>query len=516
LRALGNSSVRCECQTIPALSELDPELCYLSWNVLLTTTSPIGSVKDIFIFEEGTSLVSIEELNQDNYIEGSEVRRIGEILESRAFPGNKIKSALSMQKPIGEILVEQMGASPKDVDEALFEQQHARTVVQAVKEDSERKTIRIRSDKLDALLNLVGELVTVQAQLSQSVKETSNRQLHGISDNVKRLAGELRATSMELRLVPVDSLFSKFKRLTRDLSKNLSKELELRLEGGDTEIDKSVIDILNDPLVHLVRNAADHGLEQTEERKRIGKPAVGTITLKAQHAGAFVRISVMDDGKGLDREKVLRRAIDRGLVSADAHLSEGEIDQLIFKPGFSTADVVSSVSGRGVGLDVVKTAIDQLGGMLTVNSSLGKGTEFSLDIPLTLAIIDGFLVRSGGRSYVVPLSSVHSCFERMRPEKPERLIVQGKDFIPYVSARSLFGEDEPAPDREEIVIVSVLNSKIAIGFDQVLGGYQTVIKPIGEIAKYASGVSGAAILADGGIALILDVMALAKAHRGND
>jgi two-component system chemotaxis sensor kinase CheA len=224
----------------------------------------------------------------------------------------------------------------------------------------------------------------------------------------------------------------------------------------------------------------------------------------------------MDDGKGLDREKVLRRAIDRGLVSADAHLSEGEIDQLIFKPGFSTADVVSSVSGRGVGLDVVKTAIDQLGGMLTVNSSLGKGTEFSLDIPLTLAIIDGFLVRSGGRSYVVPLSSVHSCFERMRPEKPERLIVQGKDFIPYVSARSLFGEDEPAPDREEIVIVSVLNSKIAIGFDQVLGGYQTVIKPIGEIAKYASGVSGAAILADGGIALILDVMALAKAHRGND
>ncbi len=514
LRELGEASVKCDCGAVPTLSKMDPESCYLSWNVLLTTSLPMSAVNDVFIFEEGTSSIKIEEIDHDDVLDGNEVRKLGEILAVRHLPEEDIDAALSRQRPIGEILVKDLGTPKVVVENALFEQQHARNVVQAAREETERKTIRIRSDKLDGLLNLVGELVTVQAQLSQTVRDSSDRHLHGISDYVKRLAGELRATSMELRLVPVDSLFAKFKRLARDLSKNLGKELELKLEGGDTEIDKSVIDVLNDPLVHLVRNAADHGLEQTADRVRVGKPATGTITMKAQHAGAFVRISVSDDGKGLDRDRILKKAIDRGLVAPDARLPDDEIDQLIFKPGFSTADVVSSVSGRGVGLDVVKTAIDQLGGTLTVKSQYGKGTEFCLDIPLTLAIIDGFLVRSGTRMFVIPLSSVDSCFERERSREPERLIVRGKDFIPYVSSRSMFGEDEEAPVREEVVIVSVFDSKLAIGFDQVIGGYQTVIKPIGEIARYAPGVSGAAILADGGIALILDVAALARSHKG--
>ena len=514
LRKLGETSIRCDVHAVPPLSELDPESCYLSWTALLTTSMDAGTVRDVFIFEEGTSAVSIVELDQNDVIDGKEVRRLGEILAARSMSGESIRDALSRQHPIGEILVKELGASPAVVEDAIFEQQHAKNVVQAAREESERKTIRIRSDKLDALLNLVGELVTVQAQLSQTVKDSGDRHLHGISDYVKRLAGELRATSMELRLVPVESLFAKFKRLTRDLAKNLGKEIELRMEGGDTEIDKSVIDVLNDPLVHLVRNAADHGLEETAERERTGKPRIGTITLKAQHTGAFVRISVQEDGRGLDREKILGRAIERGIVAPDARLLEEEVDELIFKPGFSTADIVSNVSGRGVGLDVVKTAIDQLGGTLTVKSQLGKGTEFRLDIPLTLAIIDGFLVRSGSRNFVIPLSCVDSCFERERRNDPERLIVRGKDFIPYVSSRDLFGEDEEPPEREEIVIVSIFDSKLAIGFDQVLGGYQTVIKPIGEIARYVTGVSGAAILADGGIALILDVAALARAHKG--
>lgn len=514
LKDLGEASIRCDVSAVPPLSKLVPDNCHLLWNVLLTTSLPRQAVEDVFIFEEGSSELSIKEVDHDDVIDGDDVRKLGEILSSHRLPDGTIDDALSRQRPIGEILVKDLGTPQTVVEDALFEQQHARIIVNAVKEDTERKTIRIRSDKLDGLLNLVGELVTVQAQLSQTVRDSGDRHLHGISDYVKRLAGELRATSMELRLVPVDSLFAKFKRLARDLSKNLGKELELKLEGGETEIDKSVIDVLNDPLVHLVRNAADHGLEETAERLRSGKPAAGTITMKAQHAGAFVRISVSDDGKGLDRDKILKRAIDRGIVNPDARLSENEVEQLIFKPGFSTSDVVSSVSGRGVGLDVVKTAIDQLGGTLSVNSKSGKGTEFCLDIPLTLAIIDGFLVRSGKRMFVIPLSSVDSCFERERPKEPERLIVRGKDFVPYVSSRDLFGEDEAAPAREEIVIVSIFDSKLAIGFDQVIGGYQTVIKPIGEIARYATGVSGAAILADGGIALILDVAALARAHKG--
>ena len=514
LRTLGKASVRSDCGDIPRLADLDPELCMLTWNVLLTTSRGESELRDVFIFEEGTSDISITEVDTDEFMDGDEVKRLGEILQFRHLPDQRIKDALSRQRPIGEILVSELQTPPEVVEDALFEQQHARNVVQSLREDTERKTIRIRSEKLDALLNLVGELVTVQAQLSQAVKDSGDRHVHGITDYVKRLASELRATSMELRLVPMDTLFAKFKRLIRDLAKNLNKEIDLHLEGGDTEIDKSVIDALNDPLVHLVRNAADHGLEATAVREKRGKNRVGTVSLSATHAGAFVRITVKDDGGGLDREKVFRKAVERGLVNAEARLSDEETDMLIFKPGFSTADVISNVSGRGVGLDVVKTAIDQLGGTLTVNSKQGVGSEFILDIPLTLAIIDGFLVRAGRRMFVIPLSSVDSCFERERTASAERLIVRDKEFIPYVSSRDLFGADDPAPPREEVVIVSIFDSRLAIGFDQVIGGYQTVIKPIGEIARFATGVSGAAILADGGIALILDVAALAKAHKG--
>ena len=514
LRTLGKASVRSDCGGIPGLADLDPESCLLSWNVLLTTDRSETEIRDVFIFEEGTSSISVEEVDTDEFMDGDEVKRLGEILQSRHLPDQQIKDALSRQRPLGEILVSELETPPAVVEDALFGQQHARNVVQAVREDTERKTIRIRSEKLDALLNLVGELVTVQAQLSQAVKDSGDRHVHGITDYVKRLASELRATSMELRLVPMDTLFAKFKRLVRDLSKNLNKEIDLHLEGGETEIDKSVIDALNDPLVHLVRNAADHGLEATAIREKRGKNKSGTITLSATHAGAFVRIMVKDDGAGLDREKIFRRAVDRGLVNAEARLSDEETDMLIFKPGFSTADVISNVSGRGVGLDVVKTAIDQLGGALTVNTKQGEGSEFILDIPLTLAIIDGFLVRAGRWMFVIPLSSVDSCFERERPNSPERLIVRDREFIPYVSSRDLFGADDPVPPREEVVIVSIFDSRLAIGFDQVIGGYQTVIKPIGEITRFATGVSGAAILADGGIALILDVAALAKVHKG--
>ena len=515
LKALGRTSVRCDCSRIPRLSELDPEDCRLSWSVLLTTYEPEERIRDVFIFEEGSSDVSIAEVDHDTLLDGDDVRRIGEILASRELPDGRIAEALSKQRPIGEILVHDLDTPASVVEDALFAQQHARNVVQAAREEADRKTIRIRSEKLDGLLNLVGELVTVQAQLSQAVRDLGDRHLHGITDYVKRLAGELRSTSMELRLVPMDALFAKFKRLVRDLSKNLGKDIELRLEGGDTEIDKSVIDALNDPLVHLVRNAGDHGLEAPDVRERKGKPRTGVVSMSAMHAGAFVRITVKDDGAGLDREKILRRAVERGIVGADEKLSTEETDLLIFRPGFSTADVVSSISGRGVGLDVVKTAIDQLGGTLAVRSEWGKGTEFVLDIPLTLAIIDGFLVRTADRMYVIPLSSVDSCFERDRPERSERLIVHGERYIPYASSWELFDVEGEAPRREEVVIVSVFDSRLAVGFDQVIGGYQTVIKPIGEIARFATGVSGAAILADGGIALILDVAALARARRGS-
>lgn len=508
---LGNTSILCDSQNVPSLSEFDPESCYLSWKILLTTKESLDKIKDIFIFAENDSLIEIEEIPEENLFSNGEVKRIGEILKDKLnLSTSDIQAALGQQKPLGEILMAEHNATQGDIDSALLAQKHARQIVQPNHEDQDKKTIRIRSEKLDGLLNLVGELVTVQAQLSQLVRDSSDRKLENITDYIKRLTTELRSTSMELRLIPVETLFAKFRRLVRDLSKNLNKEFDLVIEGGETELDKSVIEALSDPVMHLVRNSADHGIESPEERKRAGKNPTGTITVQASHAGSFVRISVRDDGAGLNEEKILKKAQERGLVLANAVLKPSEIHELIFAPGFSTADTVTNVSGRGVGMDVVKTAIDQLGGRVGINTVRGQGTTFTLDIPLTLAIIDGFLVRSEDRNFVIPLQAVDTCFERKRPLGTERLLEKDGEFIPYYDSYDFFAIDGKKPELEEVLIARVFDSKVAIGFDQIIGGFQTVVKPIGELARHARGVSGSAILANGGIAFIVDVQSIAQ------
>jgi two-component system, chemotaxis family, sensor kinase CheA len=409
--------------------------------------------------------------------------------------------------------------SRSQVESALVEQEH----LKKVQEHGETSTgsIRVASDKLDALVDLVGELVTLQARLAQTSLDLKDAPLSSVSEQFERLIAQLRDNTMSIRMLPIGSTFNKFRRVVRDLSIELGKEAELVTEGADTELDKTVIERLGDPLVHIIRNSVDHGIEKPEARERAGKPKAGVIKLAARHSGAYVLIQVSDDGKGLDREAIRSKAIERGLILASQDVTDQELFQLIFEPGFSTAKKVTTVSGRGVGMDVVKREIDALGGSAHLSTAVGAGMTVTLKIPLTLAIIEGLLVRIGGEFFVVPLSSVDGCIEIRRDELAslghKRIVSYRDELVPFVLLRDFFefGEDavvsgaEAEPEIEQMVIASAQEYRVGLVVDQVIGDYQTVIKPLGRMYRDVDGVSGATILGDGRVALIIDVNRLA-------
>ncbi len=375
-------------------------------------------------------------------------------------------------------------------------------------------SIRVATDKLDILANLVGELVTIQARLSQASARQGLAEFVSISEEVERMTAGLRDVTMNIRMLPIGSLFNRFQRLVRDLSGELGKDVALEVEGTDTELDKTVIERLQDPLVHLIRNSMDHGIEPPDVRAHTGKCPRGTVRLAAAHAGAQVLIRISDDGVGLDRERILARAISQGILFPGTSYTTGEVYACLFAPGFSTAKEVTSVSGRGVGLDVVKRSIDDLGGTIELTSEQGAGTTFLLKLPLTLAIIDGFLTISGGEHYIFPLGLVEECVEldRRRTERSgaKRLITVRGEYVPYIRLREQFAINGEAPAIEQVVIVRQEQRRIGIAVDQVVGGHQTTIKKLGAFYKKAEGISGATILGDGSIALILDVPKLAQ------
>ncbi len=412
--------------------------------------------------------------------------------------------------------------SIRDLDKALGMEPEAEAEPEAARGDFERRAVpelyqggvRVPDAKLDALVNLVGELVTVQAQFTRLASDSSDRSMQGLSETLKRLVADLRTASMDMRLMPADNLFSKFQRLTRDLASELNKEVELLISGGNTELDKSVIEGLAEPMLHIIRNAMDHGIEEPEARLKAGKARRGSLRIAASHEGASVRIRVSDDGRGIDCERVLRKALERSMLAQNAKPSKEELLELLFLPNFSTSETVSTVSGRGYGLDIVKAAVERLGGEIHVESELGKGTDFIIDIPLTIAIIDGFLARIDDRLFILPLANIAECYERPRPDPGirERLIERNGEFVPAISLEHTFGitrREEPGKG-QEMVIATAYGAKIALGFDKLLGGYQTVIKPLGELAGHLAGISGSAILPDGAVALILDVGSLSR------
>lgn len=378
--------------------------------------------------------------------------------------------------------------------------------------------VRVSSTKLDALVNLVGELVITQARLSQLTAGTPDPALTASVESLERLVIDLRDGVLGVQMMPIGSTFGRFKRLVHDLAGQLGKKIELVTEGADTELDKSVLDQLVDPLMHLVRNAVDHGIEAEDVRVSRGKKACGTVRLGARHEGQFVVITITDDGNGLDAEAIRKKAIERGLLDSEQQLPPGKLYELIFLPGFSTAKQVSDVSGRGVGMDVVKRQLDALRGVVTITSEPGRGATLSLRLPLTLAIIDGLLVEVDQSRYIVPLASVTEAVElplgdRTRHNGRRAVDVRGA-LIPYVSLRDTFGTPGAPPDSERVVLLEDGGQRVGLVVDRVLGQRQTVIQSLGHMYRKIDVVSGATILGDGEVALILDIDGVVKrAHR---
>jgi two-component system chemotaxis sensor kinase CheA len=508
IERLGESVCIPNFDDVASLSSLNPEENSTCWEIYVTTAVPPEAIRDVFIFVEDVSEIRVERLEDVVDETGGKGKRLGEILVERGKlePG-KLDGLLKSQKRIGEILLEEKIVSPTDVMSALEEQKQLQRVNKAKVAAVDVSTVRVKSEKLDALMALAGELVTIHARILQTSRQARNDELLSIVEQFGRLTDELRSNTMSIRMVPIGTTFTTFRRLVRDLSAELGKSVELVAEGGETELDKTVIEKLNDPLIHIIRNSLDHGIEDPETRSARGKPPVGTIRLSASQAGASVHITIEDDGNGLNKAAIRAKAIAKGLVRADEALSDDEIHRLIFAPGFSTKEAVTAVSGRGVGMDVVNRQMELINGTVAIESREGEFTRIVLKIPLTLAIIEGLLVRIADEFFVVPLSVVEGCLEFAGTERRSAngIVVYHGDQLPYVNMREFFGIAGDRPAIEQVVVVSIKGQRVGLLLDQVIGGNQTVIKPLGKLYKRAEGVSSATILGDGSVALILDV-----------
>jgi len=505
LRSLGTATIVALTEDVPRLQELDPTACYVGWDVVLSTSRPRTEIEDVFIFVRDDMTLQIDQI-----VDEPPGRRLGEILSDRGdVAPEALKAALARQQPLGKLLLQAGAVSPDKLSAALAEQQHLRRDSAAIK-----PSVRVPAERLDELMDRVGELVITQSRLRQIAMTSTDVQVKGVAEEIERLALELRDTTMGIRMVPIGSLFGRFRRVVHDLSRDLGKHVELTMEGEETELDKTVIEQLNDPLVHVVRNAIDHGLEDPDERVAAGKSQSGRILLSARHAGMEVLITVSDDGRGLNRERIRARAEERGLLAADAVVGDSELLQVIFQPGFSTATQVTSLSGRGVGMDVVKRTIEGLRGTIDLGSVPNQGTKVTLRLPLTLAIIDGLLVRVGSGRYVLPLGTVEECVELSAAEDARSrgrsfLSIRG-DLVPFLRLRELFAAKTPPDPFQKIVIVSSGDLKVGLVVDQVIGEHQTVIKSLSKLHADIEMFSGATILGDGAVALILDVLHLVE------
>lgn len=523
---MGTATVVTFQDKIPVLSKLNPDNCYLYWDIILTTTKSENDIRDVFIFVDDESTIKIEKIN-DTGIH----KKLGEILISRNLVSEEdLTRVIEEQKKVGDLLVSKNVVSQQQIDAALAEQQHlnklnkekeiAQNTLPAQNQSPlANQTIRVNSLKLDQLVDLVGELVTFNARLSSMASEIRNSSLSALTELGENLIFALRDTSMDMRMLPIGTIFSRFRRLVHDLSGQLGKNIELVTEGAETELDKTVIEKLNDPLVHLIRNSCDHGIENPEKRAMLGKNATGTVKLSAKHAGAFVLITISDDGGGLNREAILNKALEKGIIKNTEQMTDQQVNELIFQPGFSTAKEVSSVSGRGVGMDVVKRDIDSLGGSISIESTPGKGSSFILKIPLTLAIIDGMMVQIGENKYVIPVSGVEECIEFEPKDNSDFLcshIIARDEYLPCINMRKYFELEGAVPEEQQVVVVNDQNSKMGIIVDHIIGNHQTVIKPLGKLFKRIEGLSGSTILGDGTVALILDIFRLSDIIRKMD
>jgi two-component system chemotaxis sensor kinase CheA len=471
LRSFGECDVKASLSSIPSMDVIDPKALYIRWSVMLRTSVPRSMIEEVFIFVMDDMLLVIEALDA---------------------PETQQAVASDNMQPLPIEIAAKAGGSNTES-----------------KQQRTTENVRVPAERLDELMDRVGELVIAQSRLSQLANSSADIQLRAVSEDVERLSGELRDTMMVLRMVPITQLFGRFRRLVHDLARETGKDIELLTEGESTEVDKAVIERLADPLIHLVRNSCDHGLETPEERIANGKSATGRITLIARQSGGDVTITIRDDGRGIDRQKVRTKAEASGLLQPTSNPSDGELLQLIFEPGFSTAAEVTNLSGRGVGMDVVKKTVETLRGTIGINSTPGLGSEVSLAIPLTLAIIDGLLVRVGNGCYVIPLSAVEECLELSsdadKSSRGRSFISLRESLVPFIRLRELFRTETPPDKFQKVVVISTGSERVGLVVDQIIGDHQTVIKAMSKLHHDVATFSGATILGDGSVALILDV-----------
>jgi two-component system chemotaxis sensor kinase CheA len=504
-------------------AEFDPEACYLGFEISFDSTATREAIAGAFDFVRDDCVIHILPPHSRiaEYVEliaklPGEDMRVGELLTGiGALTKDELARALAAQnqqaaaegeaKPLGEILVERSVVPQAVVSAALDKQQK----VKEQKAD-ENRFIRVQAAKLDELINYVGELVIAGAGAAMIAQRSRNTAMMESTASIAVLVEEIRNSALQLRMVQIGETFNRFHRVVRDVSRELGKDIGLVITGAETELDKTVVERIGDPLMHLVRNAMDHGIEDAATREAAGKPPKGTLKLNAYHDSGNIVIEVADDGRGLNRQRILDKARQRGLVGEDEQPDDDAILNLIFEPGFSTAEKITNLSGRGVGMDVVKRNIEALRGSVKLKSVEGQGATVEIRLPLTLAIIDGFLVGVEKSSYVVPLDLVVECLElHLGSDGTDKdyLDLRG-EVLPLLRLREVFDVAGAMPKRASIVVVRAAGQKVGLVVDRLMGELQTVIKPLGRMFKHLSGISGSTILGDGGVALILDVPVL--------
>jgi two-component system chemotaxis sensor kinase CheA len=514
--------------TLPPAAEMDPEACYLGFEIDLRSNADKAAIERVFDFVRDECLLRIlpPHAKVSEYLRlieslPEDTLRLGEILvRSGALTAEELADGLAHQtllnrvppeteadtaaaKPqIGEILVDKHVVQKEIVEAAVAKQAQV-----SDKKAQEAKLIRVQADKLDQLINLVGELVIAGASAALLAQKANDAAMFEATSAITRLVDEIRDGALRLRMVQIGETFNRFHRVVRDVSKEMGKDIDLVITGAETELDKTVVEKISDPLMHLVRNAIDHGIEPKSVRLATGKTEKGTLRLNAFHESGSIVIEVGDDGGGLNKERILAKAVEKGLVAEGADLSDQEIYKLIFEAGFSTAEQVTNISGRGVGMDVVRRNIEALRGSVHIDSTPGQGTMLAIRLPLTLAIIDGFLTGVGDSAYVVPLDLVEECIELTSEAASRDYLNLRGEVLPFVRLGEQFGAigRSTTRRRQSVVVVRYAGQRAGLVVDELMGEFQTVIKPLGPVFSQLKGIAGSTILGSGDVALILDV-----------
>ncbi len=502
---------------LPSAERFDAETCYLRFEVLFSSDASQQMLLDVFEFVREDSQIHIFPVSEAAQ-HWPQVAALGDEAEQAAvaaawralgLPTEAATASTEAETDVAPDPVAVLSVAASSADKADKTDKAPADVRQP--RGTESRFIKVEAAKLDNLINLIGELVIAGAAANLMARRSAQGALVESTIAIANLIEQIRAGTLSMRMVQIGDIFSRFPRVVRDVSKELGKSIQLNVSGADTELDKSMVDKLGDPLMHIVRNAIDHGIESSEARLAAGKPAEGNVWLNAYHESGSVVIEVADDGAGLRKDKILAKAVANGLVSPDAVLPDGEVYKLIFEPGFSTAEQVTNISGRGVGMDVVRRSIEQLRGTIDIESAVGEGTTFRIRLPLTLAIIDGFLVSVGNATFVIPLETVIECIEMpgnaLQGDAHNCLNLRG-EVLPLLGLNQFLELAQPPGKRQNVVVVRYGDSKAGIVVDELLGEFQTVIKPLGSLFRHLRAISGSTILGSGEVALILDIPAL--------